>query len=139
MRASASVDFGGRQVIVRELDVVQSLQLVRRSREQLDPSDLDLGNAFAFMPEFVLEEIIGQPLSELLTPGISHTELEALYQKALELNPFLARAMKNMAQMIEASQSMLNGSRTQLSDLLNEVTSVFGNTDGPPLSPPSNE
>lgn len=132
MLKTQSVTFGGKKIVLHELDVAQTMDVVGQTREMEEPSNLDLGNGYEFLPEFVMDEILGQPLKELITPGISHGELEELYKAALDLNPFLARAMTNMASMMRASRMILDGSEKQLSDLLSEGIVGSGSTDSVP-------
>ena len=132
MLKTRSYEFGGKTITLHELDVVTMIDLVGKAREIADPTDLDLGNAYEYMPEFVMDKILKQPLRGLIVEGVSHDDLEGLYRAALELNPFLARAMKSMADAIKASQLMLQQSNGLLSDLLNEVTTGSGNTGSVP-------
>lgn len=136
MLKTASVTFGGKKVVLHELDVTQTMDLVSRTRSLEQPSDLDLGNAYEFLPEFVMDEILGQPLAGLIEPGVTHEELDNLYRAALKLNPFLARAMKTMAEMVRASSLLMSGSDGLLSALSSAVTTTSGAMGSPPSSTP---
>jgi len=120
---------GGREVTVHELDVATMIELVGRAREIDDPTDLDLANAYEFMPEFIMDAILKEPLKALLTEGVGHGELEQLYKVAQELNPFLARAIKTMADTMKASALLLSESSGALSGLLSEGITASGSTD----------
>jgi len=137
MLKTATASLGDNELTVYELDVATMIDLVGRARDLQDPTDLDLANAYEYLPEFIMDAILRQPLRPLITPGVSHDELEQLYQKAQELNPFLARAIKTMAESIKASALLLSESSAALSDLLSGGMSASGDMDFPPTSTPS--
>ena len=86
----------GKRVFVRELEVAEVDALLIELDTQHTPTTLDWLFADDYMPESALEKIIGQPVKEVLAPGIAPSELEPLYKKAVEVNPFFAKALEKM-------------------------------------------
>ncbi|MCB2218055.1 MAG: hypothetical protein KQH59_18490 [Desulfobulbaceae bacterium] len=116
MKKLAEVTVGGVRVVVSELDVAQVERMITMIRNQAEPTTLDWLFADTFMPERVLQEIIGRPVQEVLQVGeLAPSELEPLYEKALAVNPFLAKALAKMSELAELERSLARG-------LMEEIT-----------------
>lgn len=96
MRKLSEINIAGKTVIVRELTVTQVEKQFGNLAEQSEPTTLDWLFADDYMPEALLDEIIDQPVAGLLTDEVSPSELEPLYKEAQRINPFLAKALKQM-------------------------------------------
>jgi hypothetical protein len=120
MKKLAEVTVGGVRVVVSELDVAQVEQMLTLIRDQAEPTTLDWLFAGTYLPERVLDEIIGRPVREVLTVGeLAPSELEPLYEKALAVNPFLAKALVQMRELAELERSLARG-------LMEEITGGLG-------------
>lgn len=96
MRKISEIKVGDQKVVVRELTVAQVERQFKGLGGQQEPTTLDWLFAEDYMPEAMLGEIIGEPVTGLLTEDVAPSELEPLYREALKLNPFLAGALKQM-------------------------------------------
>lgn len=136
MRGLGECKIAGHTFVVRELTSTQIIDEMQRLDDPDKPHNLDWLFAEKYLPLTTLEKIVEEDVGEFWErEGLSPSELEPLYQKAVEVNPFLARALRKKMEHVEAMAMMKTDSMLEgLSELFDGPSSFL-----PPEGTPDQE
>lgn len=125
MRQLKEKTIGERKVILKELTVPEADRVFAIIEKGYTPRTMDwlFGDK---LPAFVMDMIMDVSLDELLKDDLAPSELEPLYDAALEVNSFLSKSLAAMNMM---GQAMMAGLPELPSTSLTEDTTESGNTD----------
>lgn len=121
MRGLAETTIAGRKFVVRELTYPQILDLLKGIEEEVgEQSGVDRLYSSTYMPQSVIDKIIDADLEAFMVENdLAPSEVEPLFKKAVEVNPFLARALK---EWMEMSRWMMRSNLLQMSNSLKSFT-----------------
>lgn len=121
MRGLSEVTIAGHKFVVRELTYPQILDLLKEIEEATgEQSGIDRLYGSTYMPESVIAKIIDDDLGKvMLENDLAPSEVEPLFKKAVEVNHFLAKALKEWQEM---SRLMMRSDLLSLATNLNTVS-----------------
>jgi len=125
MRGIAEIKIEGHTFTVRELtypQIIQQLQAIKE--EEGEPSGLDWLFGKKYMPQATIEAILEENLDAFMQEhDLAPSQIEPLYKKAVEINPFLAGALQEMREIAELMRMSLPSMSANLSNLFAELPS----------------
>lgn len=125
MRGIAEITLADHTFTVRELTYPQIVQQIKTIKEEEgEPGELDWLFGKKYMPQATIEAIIGEDLDAIMKEkDLAPSQIEPLYKKAVEINPFLAGALQEMRQIAEMIRMSLPSMSANLSNLFAELPS----------------
>lgn len=99
MKKIEKIKIGAVEVVLVELSVEECDAIFEGVEAGHEPTTLDWMFAKKYLPQWVMEQIMDTPMAEILSQGpvtLHPSELEAVYQAAVEVNPFLSVALTEM-------------------------------------------
>ncbi len=133
MRGIGECTIAGKSFVLRELTAPQIIEELHRLDDPGEPHELDWLLAEKYMPVAAINKIAGEDVGAFWAGSdLAVSEIEPLFKKAVEVNPFLAGGLRKKIETVEAlALSRSDAMLKDLSKIFDEVSSSSQTGDTP--------